>query len=78
MIEPAAKPPWSLRRRLAHGLVLTALLPVLLFGAALLLSQWQRSRDSLLLRLDTAFVRATKPAPAAKADAACCGSDCCA
>jgi diguanylate cyclase (GGDEF)-like protein len=52
MNEPAAKPTWSLRRRLAQGLVLTALLPVLLFGAALLLSQWQRSRDSLLLRLD--------------------------
>jgi len=52
MIEPAAKPPWSLRRRLAQGLVLTALLPVLLFGAALLLSQWQRNREDLLLRLD--------------------------
>lgn len=52
MIEPAANRRWSLRRRLAQGLVLTALLPVLLFGAALLLGQWQRSHEELLLRLD--------------------------
>ena len=47
---PAAS--WSLRQRLAQVLVLTALLPVLLFGMALLWSQWQADRDSLMLRLD--------------------------
>lgn len=43
---------WSLRQRLARVLVLTALLPVLLFGMALLRSQWVSERDSLMLRLD--------------------------
>lgn len=43
---------WSLRRRLAQGLVLTALLPMLLFGVALLWSQWQRDHNDLMLRLD--------------------------
>lgn len=52
MSEPAAKPPWSLRRRLAQGLVLTALLPVLLFSVALLVGQWQRSHEDLMRRLD--------------------------
>lgn len=52
MSEPAASASWSLRRRLAQGLVLTALLPALLFSAALLWSQWQRDRDDLLLHLD--------------------------
>ena len=46
---PAA---WSLRKRLTRGLVLTALLPMVLFAASLLLVEWQRSRDELLLRLD--------------------------
>lgn len=34
------------------GLVLTALLPMVLFAASLLVGEWQRSRDDLLLRLD--------------------------
>lgn len=46
---PAA---WSLRKRLTKGLVLTALLPMVLFATSLLLGEWQRSRDQLLLRLD--------------------------
>ena len=46
---PAA---WSLRKRLTKGLVLTALLPMVLFATSLLLGEWQRSRDDLLLRLD--------------------------
>lgn len=43
---------WSMRYRLAFGLALATLLPVLLFGAALLWSQWRDSRDTLMLRLD--------------------------
>ncbi|HQA02886.1 diguanylate cyclase [Thermomonas sp.] len=43
---------WSLRKRLALGLVLTALLPVLLFSVAMLWSQWQRDSNDLMLRLD--------------------------
>ena len=42
---------WSLRRSLTRMLVLAALLPALLFGIALLWSQWQRDRGDLLLRL---------------------------
>ena len=34
------------------GLVLTALLPMVLFAVSLLVGEWQRSRDNLLLRLD--------------------------
>ena len=44
---------WSLRRSLTRMLLLAALLPVLVFGIALLWSQWQRDRDELLLRLST-------------------------
>ncbi|MDE2407793.1 MAG: GGDEF domain-containing protein [Xanthomonadaceae bacterium] len=43
---------WSLRKRLALGLVLTTLLPVLLFSVAMLWSQWQRDISELRLRLD--------------------------
>jgi diguanylate cyclase (GGDEF)-like protein len=43
---------WSLRQRLKWGLVAAALLPALLFGAALLWNQWRGERDSLMLRLD--------------------------
>ncbi|MFN3311129.1 MAG: diguanylate cyclase [Thermomonas sp.] len=43
---------WSMRHRLAFGLALVTLLPVLLFGAALLWSQWRDSRDTLFMRLD--------------------------
>ena len=43
---------WSLRRRLAQGLVLAALLPTVLLGAALLWGQWKSDREALLLRLD--------------------------
>ena len=48
----ASNRPWSLRQRLARVLVLTALLPALLFGVALLRSQWVSEHDSLMLRLD--------------------------
>ena len=44
---------WSLRHSLTWMLVLAALLPALVFGAALLWSQWQRDRGDLLLRLST-------------------------
>ncbi|MEF9977262.1 MAG: diguanylate cyclase [Thermomonas sp.] len=50
----SANPPnaqWSLRRELTRMLVLTALLPALVFGIALLWSQWQRDQDDLKLRL---------------------------
>lgn len=46
-------PNWSLRRRLALGLVSVTLLPVLLFSVALLWSQWRSDRDTLFLRLDS-------------------------
>ena len=52
MSETPPPAPWSLRKRLTRGLVLTALLPMVLFAASLLLGEWQRSRDDLLLRLD--------------------------
>lgn len=42
---------WSLRRQLARMLVLIALLPALLFGIALLWSQWQGDQDDLKIRL---------------------------
>ena len=42
---------WSLRRELTRMLVLTALLPAVVFGIALLWSQWQRDQDDLTLRL---------------------------
>jgi diguanylate cyclase (GGDEF)-like protein len=38
---------------LTRTLLLSALLPVLAFGLALLLSQWQRDREDLILRLAT-------------------------
>lgn len=44
---------WSLRRRLALGMVVAALLPVLLFSAALLWSQWQRDHLDLMQRVDS-------------------------
>ncbi len=43
---------WSLRKRLALGLVLSGLLPALLFSWAMLWGQWQRGYHDLLLRLD--------------------------
>lgn len=52
MGDRVAKSGWSLRRRLALGLVLTALLPALLFSVAMLWSQWQRDSNDLMLRLD--------------------------
>lgn len=52
MSEPPPQPAWSLRKRLTLGLVLTALLPMVLFAGTLLLGEWQRSRDDLLLRLN--------------------------
>lgn len=42
---------WSLRQELTRMLVLIALLPALVFGMALLWSQWQRDQDDLKLRL---------------------------
>ncbi|MFT4180177.1 MAG: GGDEF domain-containing protein [Thermomonas sp.] len=51
MSEPVATASWSLRRELTWMLVSTALLPVVVFGGALLWSQWQRDHDELMLRL---------------------------
>lgn len=51
MSESTAPPGWSPRTRLAQALVLTAVLPMLLFAGVLLSSQWQRGREDLLLRL---------------------------
>ncbi len=42
---------WSLRDELARVLVVAALLPALVFGCALLWSQWQQDRSDLRLRL---------------------------
>jgi diguanylate cyclase (GGDEF)-like protein len=42
---------WSLRHELTRVLVVAALLPAMVFGIALLWSQWQRDRDDMLLRL---------------------------
>lgn len=44
---------WSLRRKLTRMLVLTAMLPALVFGLALLWSQWQRDQGDLRLRLES-------------------------
>ena len=52
MSETPPPPAWSLRKRLARGLVLTAMLPMVLFAAILLVSEWQRNRDELMRRLD--------------------------
>ncbi len=41
-----------MRRRLALGLVSAALLPAILFSAALLASQWRRDRENLTASLD--------------------------
>lgn len=43
---------WSLRRRLALGLAMAALLPAILFSAALLVSQWRRDHQNLGDSLD--------------------------
>ena len=51
MTGAVRNPRWSLRQKLAQVLVLTALLPAVLFGAALLWNQWQRDHDDLVLRL---------------------------
>ena len=42
---------WSLRHELTRVLVVAALLPAMVFGIALLWSQWQRDRDDMVLRL---------------------------
>ena len=51
MTSDAPTAGWSLRRELTRMLVLTALLSALVFGMALLWSQWQRDQDDLKLRL---------------------------
>ena len=43
---------WSLRRRLALGLVAAALLPAILFSVALLATQWRRDHQNLSATLD--------------------------
>ena len=43
---------WSLRRRLALGLAMAALLPAILFSVALLVSQWRRDHQNLSDSLD--------------------------
>lgn len=50
--DPAQAGGWSLRQRLGRGLVLSALLPALLFSAALLMAQWRRDHDRLMAELD--------------------------
>ena len=52
MTPAAPRVQWSLRHELTRVLLLAALLPALLFGIALLWSQWSGERDSLTLRLD--------------------------
>lgn len=52
MAKSVTQPGWSLRTRLALGLLLTALLPALLFSAAVLWSQWRRDQQELHLQLD--------------------------
>lgn len=42
---------WSLRHELTRVLLVAALLPAIVFGVALLWSQWQRDHSDLLLRL---------------------------
>ncbi len=44
---------WSLRHELTRVLILAALVPAMVFGVALLGSQWQRDRDDLMVRLST-------------------------
>ena len=51
MNRPGQTARWSLRSRLSRVLVTTALLPALLFGAALLWNQWAHDRGDLFLRL---------------------------
>ncbi len=43
---------WSLRRRLAFGLVLAALLPAILFSTAFLWVQWHSDHQNLIATLD--------------------------
>lgn len=50
-MTPESPSAWSLRQELTRMLVLIALLPALVFGMALLWSQWQRDQDDLKLRL---------------------------
>lgn len=52
MERSTSRTAWSLRQRLALGLVLATLVPVLLFAGLLLQNQWQSSRDTLSLQLD--------------------------
>lgn len=50
----SANPPnaqWSLRRELTRVLIIAALLPAIVFGVALLWSQWQRDQGDMKLRL---------------------------
>jgi diguanylate cyclase (GGDEF)-like protein len=42
---------WSLRHELSRMLILAALVPVLVFSVALVVTEWRRDRDDLLLRL---------------------------
>ena len=51
MTSAAPQAGWSLRQRLTLILLRAALVPVLVFGAALLWSQWQRDRDDMQLRI---------------------------
>ena len=51
MTSAAPQAGWSLRQRLTRILLRAALVPVLVFGAALLWSQWQRDRDDMQLRI---------------------------
>ncbi len=52
MAEAVDNKVWSLRRRLALGLAMAALLPAILFSVALLVSQWRRDHQNLSDSLD--------------------------
>lgn len=52
MERSTSRTAWSLRQRLALGLVSATLVPVLLFAGLLLQNQWQSGRDALSLQLD--------------------------
>ncbi len=51
MTPATTRAQWSLRHELTRVLILAALLPALVFGVALLWSQWQRDQGDLMLRL---------------------------
>ena len=51
MTSAARRAHWSLRQELTRVLVVAAVLPALVFGLALLWTQWQRDHDDMMVRL---------------------------